>query len=1038
MRATPLGRAMAWLRRQRHDSGPLTGQPFAFAAHRESSFCAALLPMHLPAPPQGLDKRVSCLASRRRQQRLRRRKAAWLLLEWLVGAYTYLNLGCPKSPDRLKARLGPWSVTGRQQAAAQLLWLELLPFSRLQAQAALGRGRGVAKLNQLTTLLEDCADRVVEGSEFDVNKLEAVALPVVPSEVATRLPLECGTVDPAGILKGAERDVFTDQARLELHPQPAAEDLPPFCYRVAKQDEAGLRHLLLTRRFTELRPESAIARRSDGRILLGGLFQVMDRPGKFRLIYDARPSNAGEVKLNWLNLPLGFLFAAIRLKAAEEVRGSGADVESYFPQLAQHPSALSRSAVGRAVLPQEAAEYGYDFSEPSRQVVRVLGMGKLNSPAIAQRTHEQILKDGDMSLPLLALGQTFNQEGPWAGVVYDDLAIVDKVPSSRVAQRSGKDVEMMDAAMAAYSAVGLPISFDKCYGAAKGPGHVPSSSFVAWGTEIRSRPGTAAAEAGKRLLLCLTALKAACLTQHTGAFLRRLSGCFVHPLGHRKETNCVFHRFHKYRCSVPEHRLSKTPADIRDEILIAGLQLPIAVAHLRWPINTTISCSDATPLTGAFVEACVSQDLADAFYDGAVIRSKHVPFNQSPLDLDKAEELFKSDPLVESVVECLDWQVSSARTFRESSHVNLRELGEVVHVSEQVTHATLLPLRRANGVDSTVALGAWAKGRSPAYRVNNQLRRTLGTTVLGRKQLVNFKVDTKANPSDDPTRGVELRAAKRKPKWLRDLVEPEPPLAVPAGYRKILGGACKECFSGSASLSKAWAWKGLWVEPPLEAYPSKRCYIRSSDLDQVDVRLRLGAEIRAGLIRFIHFGLPCKGWAQANRLNGGTRRADCPDGGSQPLPRELVANRQGAYVCELCQLIDSVGGGFFIENPGYSDFWRSTPFKKLSSQVNVFLAKAPLCTHGLKLPGATPEQFCKKFAGFASNVPSISQIIKPCPGISPQHRHDTAWGSRLVSGVRYSLAKEAGRYPDSLCDILADIVHGFLSQAGAKKAGVSS
>ena len=29
----------------------------------------------------------------------------------------------------------------------------------------------------------------------------------------------------------------------------------------------------------------------------------------------------------------------------------------------------------------------------------------------------------------------------------------------------------------------------------------------------------------------------------------------------------------------------------------------------------------------------------------------------------------------------------------------------------------------------------------------------LGDLVLGQKQLTNFKVDTKANPSDDPTRG---------------------------------------------------------------------------------------------------------------------------------------------------------------------------------------------------------------------------------------------------------------------------------------------
>ena len=1033
MRDTPLGRALAWMRRQRQLGGQLTEQPFAFAAPRGTSFSAALFPMHLPMPPPGLQKKISSLSSRRRQQRLWKRRASWLLLEWLVGGYSYLNLGCPKSPARLKLGLGPWAITGRQHAAAMLLWKELLPFSRLLPEQALSKGRGVAKLNQLTSMLEECVDQATDESTFDVGKLEAVALPVVPSEVAKRLPLRCGTVDPSKFLKNQEKHIFCNQSLLELQPQPAAEDLPPFCYRVAAEQESDLRDLLLTRRFTELWPESRLARRSDGRVLLGGLFQVTDRPGKYRLIYDARPSNAGERKLDWLRLPLGFLFARIRLMAWEEVRGSGADIESYFPQLAQHESAMGRSAVGRAVSPEVAALYGYEFSEPSRQVVRVLGMGKLNSPALAQRTHETILADGGMTLPLMSLEQVFEQKGPWAGVVYDDLAIVHKVASKEATQRRGRDVDMMDVAMSAYSAAGLPISHDKCYGAARGSHAVPALRFTAWGTEIRSRPGTAAAEEGKRALLCYTALKAAGLRRHTGAFLRRLGGCFVHPLAHRKETNCVFHRFHKYRSSIGDHVLCKTPADVRDEILMAALQLPVAVAHLRWPVDTTISCSDATPQTGAFVDTCVSQELADTFYDVAVVRGKHVPFNQSPFALDLAEELFKTDPLVDDVVGRLDWQVSSSRVFRESSHVNLRELGEVVHVSEQVAQTTLLPYRRANGVDSTVALGAWAKGRSPAYRINNQLRKTLGTTILGRKQLVNFKVDTKSNPSDDPTRGVELRQSKRKPRWLRGLVQPEPPIATPEQYHAILGGACKECFSGSASLSKAWARRGLWVEPPLEAYPAKKVYIRLSDLDQVDVRLRLEAEIRAGLVRFIHFGLPCKGWAQANRLNGGTRRAHCPDGGPQPLPRELVANMQGVYVCQLCRLIASVNGGFFIENPGHSDFWKSTPFKELSAQVNVFLAKTPLCSHGLVLPGALPGYFCKKYAGFASNVASIVRIIKPCPGISPQHRHDVAWGSRLVAGQRVSLAKAAGKYPDKLCDILADIVHGFFQEAREKK-----
>ena len=120
----------------------------------------------------------------------------------------------------------------------------------------------------------------------------------------------------------------------------------------------------------------------------------------------------------------------------------------------------------------------------------------------------------------------------------------------------------------------------------------------------------------------------------------------------------------------------------------------------------------------------------------------------------------------------------------------------------------------------------------------------------------------------------------------------------------------------------------------------------------MEVRLKLEAEIKSGFLRFVHFGLPCGGWAQANRLNGGTRRRHCPDGGPQPLERELKSNRQAEYVIQLCILLHIHGGWFTIENPSMSDFWHSSFYMKLCERVPTFLVKADLCAYGLQLPGA--------------------------------------------------------------------------------------
>ena len=141
------------------------------------------------------------------------------------------------------------------------------------------------------------------------------------------------------------------------------------------EEEGELRRLLLSSGYSTLMPESAIAKREDGRPLLGGLFMVEGRPGNFRLIFDKRPTICGEKPWRWLELHMGAIFSRIRLQDDEPLRGSGSDLDSFFNRLKQHPSALARAAFGRKVSPEEAAERGLITSESSRQAVAVCGMG---------------------------------------------------------------------------------------------------------------------------------------------------------------------------------------------------------------------------------------------------------------------------------------------------------------------------------------------------------------------------------------------------------------------------------------------------------------------------------------------------------------------------------------------------------------------------------------------------------------------------------------------------------------------------------------
>ncbi len=85
----------------------------------------------------------------------------------------------------------------------------------------------------------------------------------------------------------------------------------------------------------------------------------------------------------------------------------------------------------------------------------------------------------------------------------------------------------------------------------------------------------------------------------------------------------------------------------------------------------------------------------------------------------------------------------------------------------------VVPLRVVNGVDSRVCLGAFAKGRSSAGRLNHVLRSCLGWSILGNNQLKQFYIASKKNSADDPSRGVALRDPIAVDLQTRELRKPQ-------------------------------------------------------------------------------------------------------------------------------------------------------------------------------------------------------------------------------------------------------------------------
>ena len=153
----------------------------------------------------------------------------------------------------------------------------------------------------------------------------------------------------------------------------------------------------------------------------------------------------------------------------------------------------------------------------------------------------------------------------------------------------------------------------------------------------------------------------------------------------------------------------------------------------------------------------------------------------------------------------------------------------------------------------------------------------------------------------------------------------------------------------------------------------------------------------------------------SNQLNHGTRSKEHPEGGPDPLPRELRGNQQASKVAILCYLLDKRGGIFAVVNAFDSLIFHCASFRELCVQRTNWESVFDQCAYGLQLPGSASHVFCKKRTAILANFSSISVLNRTCCGVQPTtHEHEHAWGSRSVGGVSVKLATAAGAYPQLL------------------------
>ena len=147
------------------------------------------------------------------------------------------------------------------------------------------------------------------------------------------------------------------------------------------------------------------------------------------------------------------------------------------------------------------------------------------------------------------------------------------------------------------------------------------------------------------------------------------------------------------------------------------------------------------------------------------------------------------------------WHLAFVHPARVGDHINLKELRAAMYALRM--EARINPdTRQLYALDSRVALGCGAKGRSASSTLNHELRASLPDVLAFGHYPGYLFVPTRLNTSDDPTRNRPVRAPRSH--------GPLTGIDAEAVLRRML---CMPTQPRSCSEWAIMVWKLLYVQP---------------------------------------------------------------------------------------------------------------------------------------------------------------------------------------------------------------------------------
>eukprot|EP00438_Fugacium_kawagutii_P030304 Skav204412 [mRNA] locus=scaffold398:166413:168713:- [translate_table: standard] len=753
--------------------------------------------------------------------------------------------------------------------------------------------------------------------------------------------------------------------------------------------------------------------------------------------------NELERRMIMAKLPHGSLLTQLIVPKNSSIRASGDDLSNYFYLLKHHEEWLGRNTIGSPVKGREFLDYG---CEPEKEYIlsfKVIAMGDSNAVDLAQETHFQILREVGCLRPdeTVAFRCRLPAKSTWEGLYIDDHVVTQVLPKKKFRLKKSKwrDEVVVENSRKQYAALGLPVSSKKQF--------TKVEDFTAWGTSVSNQSGRVGAPLTKLKQLSQLILEVCQLPFVTKKLLQKTVGLLVHPAMHRRIFMSLLQETYLWIEKLQPTEKRRLPPPIREELLWMALCLPLMHSNMRWPVSKRVAATDASTTGGGRAATMTSQTVANTLYRFSEHRGEASRLDWSTGNLAPPSNMDEAPSELEDLMLAHVWNTTHKCSFGHKQHINILEMKMLKAELKDLVHQHAEPHRAVTLVDSRVVCGAFSKGRSSSRQLNRILRSMIGWLIAGQKSLHLVWVQSKANPSDHPSRGKAIPEPIPNDPVIRESLGLEAPeLQQRRSNREIhkivrqqhteqdcelppssastfrpkphpeLHPACrlwtfKEIFAGKGRLTNVFKQKGLFsVEPSLELYQrGKRCkkqdIMNDSTFDSLCELAKRGKQ-------FWHFGLPCSSFSIMQNMNKGTRTASQPAGNGS-LDRELLGNELLRRTVHLCRLLHEAGSFFTIENPHTSWVWSMPEIRALGNLTGAKKVGLDQCCYGLKIPDSEHKWgLAKKGTFFFGTLPNLENLAAKC---THDHAHVPVIGGVKVRGKWQKRSSLAGAYPQPLC-----------------------